>query len=75
MTSAFPLPDLGKLLAIAGEATFAKGMQLFQADKVHQLTWQENSVSAKVVGSHDYQVTLKLDEEEMSISCTCQAAT
>ncbi len=75
MTSAFPLPDLGKLLAIAGEATFAKGMQLFQADKVHQLTWQENSVSAKVVGSHDYQVTLKLDEEEMSSSCTCQAAT
>ena len=75
MTSAFPLPDLGKLLAIAGEATFAKGMQLFQADKVHQLTWQEESVSAQVAGSHDYQVTLKLDEEAMSSSCTCQAAT
>ena len=75
MTSAFPLPDLGKLLAIAGEATFAKGMQLFQADKVHQLTWQENSVSAKVVGSHEYQVSLQIDEGEVSSSCTCPAAT
>lgn len=63
MTSVFPLPDLGKLLAIAGEATFAKGMLLAKAGNVHPLVWQGNCVSARVTGSHDYQVTLKLDEE------------
>ena len=75
MTSATPHLDLGKILLLAGEATFAKGMLLVKAGKVHQLTWQENSVSAKVEGNHAYQVSLHIDEEEVSSSCTCPAAT
>lgn len=47
MTSAIPLINIEQIVAMAGETTFAKGMLLAKAGSVHQLTWQENSVSAR----------------------------
>ena len=52
MTSAIPLINIEQIVAMAGETTFAKGMLLAKAESVHQLTWQDNSVSARVTGSH-----------------------
>ena len=60
MTSAIPLINIEQIVAMAGETTFAKGILLAKAGSVHQLTWQENSASARVTGSHEYQVSLAL---------------
>ena len=75
MTSAIPPIDIEQIIAMAGETTFAKGMLLAKAGSVHQLAWQGNSVSARVTGSHHYQVHLHLDEKGISSNCTCPAAT
>ena len=75
MTSAIPLINIEQIVAMAGETTFAKGMLLAKAGSVHQLTWQENSVSARVTGSHAYQVSLHLEDGAIASSCSCPAAT
>ena len=75
MTSAIPLINIEQIVALAGETTFAKGMLLAKAESVHQLTWQDNSVSARVTGSHEYQVRLHLEGGTIACSCSCPAAT
>ncbi len=75
MTSAILAIDIEQITAMAGETTFAKGVLLAKAGSVHQLTWQGNSVSARVTGSHHYQVHLHLDEKGISSNCNCPAAT
>ena len=75
MTSAIPLINIEQIVAMAGETTFAKGILLAKAGSVHQLTWQENSASARVTGSHEYQVSLHLDDGAIASSCSCPAAT
>ena len=75
MTSAIPLINIEQIVAMAGETTFAKGILLAKAGSVHQLTWQDNSVSARVTGSHEYQVRLHLEGGTIACSCSCPAAT
>ena len=74
MTTASPRLCIEQIRALTGETTFAKGMLLTKAGKVHLLAWQGDSVTARVAGSHDYQVRLQLDGDDIDSHCTCPAA-
>ena len=67
------LIDLAELKDQSGPASFAKGLQLADQDRVHQLERKGDTISATVEGSRTYRVKLQLGQR-LTCHCTCPAA-
>ena len=71
------LPDFNKLLVddeleeLAGERSYERGIQYFEAGKVRGLKQEGNAVVATVRGTHAYRVKLWREEDELAWACNC----
>ncbi|MEX2150637.1 MAG: DUF6880 family protein [Steroidobacteraceae bacterium] len=59
------------LASLAGEKSFARGVGYFETGAVVDLVQTRNAISARVLGSEEYRVVLRLDRADLAWSCTC----
>ena len=62
-------PD--ELLGSAGERSYARGEEYFEAGRVDSLAENVGVVSAQVEGNEAYEVRLWAEDGELASSCTC----
>ncbi len=63
-----------QLVRLAGEAAFERGVEYFRQGQVLGWNRQGNTVTAQVVGSESYQVTLRLNPRGLEGGCDCPAS-
>jgi uncharacterized Zn finger protein len=63
-----------QLVRLAGEAAFERGVAYFQQGQVVGWNRQGNTVTAQVVGSECYHVTLRLNPRGLEGGCDCPAS-
>jgi len=53
------------------ESSFERGIEYFHQDSVRSLEQFGNSITAIVEGTSNYEVTIRMDKENIEASCTC----
>jgi uncharacterized Zn finger protein len=56
---------------LAGERAFDRGADYFAEGHVVGLKEQDGVVTARVRGSHDYRVKLRVQDDKIAFECTC----
>lgn len=59
------------LRGLAGERSYKRGKNYAAEDMVHSITEYKGKLVATVTGTHDYQVKLWVEGDELEYSCTC----
>lgn len=63
-----------KLINLAGETTFKRGLKLYQSDAVIQTEKLKNHILATVTGTQLYTVDLTINQQRMEGACSCPAS-
>ncbi len=70
-----PMPkppfNLRKLRTLAGDVWFARGEAYFEAGRVVELNLHNGKLSARVTGTSDYRVSMRIENDDLIYSCTC----
>lgn len=65
------ITDKNLLLELAGERSYERGEGYAADGMVHSITEYKGKLVATVTGTHDYQVKLWVEHDELEYSCTC----
>ncbi|HMF57286.1 MAG TPA: SWIM zinc finger family protein [Pyrinomonadaceae bacterium] len=63
--------DTALLHELAGERSYERGENYAAESYVHSITEYKGKLVAIVTGTHDYQVKLWVERNELEYSCTC----
>ena len=69
------LLDRRSLRRVAGARSFERGEAYFVSGHVHALAEYEGSIGARVSGTRDYHVKLRVGAGDLEFSCTCPVGT
>lgn len=67
----FELLNESTLEELAGERTFARGVDYFENGHVAGIKEQNGVITARVRGTHEYRVKLWASEDELAFDCNC----
>ena len=63
--------DHDVLLGMAGERYFERGEGYYRGGHVRNLVEHEGTIVAKVLGTHEYRVRFRVEDDELDYSCDC----
>ncbi len=63
--------DQDTLRRLAGQRSFERGQEYFADGQVRSLVEYAGNITARVLGSRQYQVKLYVEEDALEYSCTC----
>ena len=66
-----PPLNISTLRALAGELWFARGEDYFEEGRVTELNEHNGKLNAVVSGTQNYRVRLRIEEDDLSYSCSC----
>ena len=68
-----PKPPLNirRSRSLAGDVWFARGEAYFKAGRVFELNVHNSKLSARVTGTSDYRVSMRIENDDLIFSCTC----
>ncbi len=66
-----PPLNISALRALAGDLWFERGEAYFQEGRVTELNEHNGKLNAVVSGTQDYGVRLRIEEDDLSYSCSC----
>lgn len=65
------LDDRGLLRRLAGDKSFARGLDYFSSGAVRSIVEHDGKLAATVAGTEDYEVFLWLEDAELLSDCSC----
>ena len=71
MSSMDEVLNHGLLLELAGGRYFERGEGYYREGRVRDLLEHEGAIAAKVVGTEEYRVRFRAEDEELDYSCDC----
>lgn len=63
--------DRRVLIELAGQRFFERGENYYRSGLVRSLIEHEGYIAARVLGTHEYRVRFRIEDEELFYSCTC----
>jgi len=65
------IPTIEQIRKLCTESSFERGIEYFRGDSVRGLEQFGNRITSVVEGTSDYEVTIRMDKEDIEASCTC----
>jgi len=65
------IPTIEQIRKLCTESSFERGIEYFRESAVRDLEQFGNRITSIVAGTSDYEVTMRMDKEDIEASCTC----
>ena len=65
------IPTIEQIRKLCTESSFERGIEYFRGGSVKGLEQFGNRITSVVEGTSDYEVTIRMDKEDIEASCTC----
>lgn len=65
------IPTIEQIRKLCTESSFERGIEYFHQGSVRDLEQFGNRITSVVEGTSDYEVTIRMDKEDIEASCTC----
>jgi uncharacterized Zn finger protein len=65
------IPTIEQIRKLCTESSFERGTEYFHQGSVIDLEQFGNRITSVVEGTSDYEVTIRMDKEDIEASCTC----